>query len=93
MNILIIGAGGVGTSAAAIIKRAQERKVIGLKKSLFPTTTKLAPRKWQTRFWAAANFDCRKIDTTSPESIKEVIKKHDIEFVMNAVEPAFNQTI
>lgn len=91
MRLCIIGAGGVGTSAAKIIKRAGEggawaEKII-LADYDFERAKLVAAECNDERFVA------EKIDATDGDMIKEVLKKHDITFVMNAVEPLFNECI
>jgi saccharopine dehydrogenase-like NADP-dependent oxidoreductase len=91
MKLLVIGAGGVGTSACQIIKRAgaggewAEKVVIG--------DYNLARADEVAGQLADSRFVAEKIDARNPESIKSVIAKHGVNFVMNAVEPAFNETI
>ena len=91
MKLLIIGAGGVGTSAAQIIKRAGDEgdwaKKIVISDYNLERAEEVVAQLGQDRFVA------EKIDARSAESITEVIKKHEIEFVMNAVEPIFNESI
>ncbi|MDR2156873.1 MAG: saccharopine dehydrogenase NADP-binding domain-containing protein [Clostridiales Family XIII bacterium] len=91
MKLLIIGAGGVGTSAAQIIKRAGKggewaEKVV-IADYDFARAEAVAGRLAEARFVA------ERIDARSAESIRSVIAKHGTNFVMNAVEPAFNETI
>ena len=76
MNILVIGAGGVGTSAAKIIKRAGEggawaEKII-LADYDFERAKLVAAECNDERFVA------EKIDATDGDMIKEVLKKHNI---------------
>ena len=91
MNLLIIGVGGVGTSAAQIIKRAGEggqwAKKVVLSDYNLSRASALAEKINDPRFVA------EKIDARNADSIKEVIKKHGITFIMNAVEPDFNENI
>ncbi|MBK5260969.1 MAG: saccharopine dehydrogenase NADP-binding domain-containing protein [Peptostreptococcaceae bacterium] len=91
MKLCIIGAGGVGTSAAKIIKRAgeggnwAEKAVISdydLDRAKFVAAECNDPR-----------FVAEKIDATDAASIKEVFKKHGITFAMNKVHPLFNENI
>ena len=91
MRLCIIGAGGVGTAAAKIIKRAGEggswaEKVV-ISDYDFERAKLVAAECDDPRFIP------EKIDATKPEIMKEVFKKHDITFVMNAVEPLFNESI
>ncbi|MDW7740247.1 MAG: saccharopine dehydrogenase NADP-binding domain-containing protein [Bacillota bacterium] len=91
MKLLIIGSGGVGQSTAMIIKRAGEEgswaeKVV-LADYKLPRAEEVAAMCSDYRFVA------EKVDAGNAESIKELIKKHQIDFVMNAVEPVFNENI
>jgi len=92
MKILIIGGGGVGTSAAMIIKRAgkegdwAEKVVIG--DYDFARAKEVAEN-----ICGGGKFVAAKINARDADSIESVIKEHNIDFVMNAVEPEFNQCI
>jgi len=92
MRLLIIGAGGVGTAAAMIIKRAGKEgdwaEKIVVSDYDFERAKEVAEN-----FCGGGKYVAEKIDARNPDSIKEVIKKHDITYVMNAVEPRFNETI
>ena len=91
MNLLIIGAGGVGTSAAQIIKRAgkegQWAEKIVISDYNEARAQEVAKDLGEARFIAA------KINARDAGRIKSLIKEHDITFVMNAVEPDFNENI
>jgi len=91
MKILIIGAGGVGTSVAQIIKRAGSEgdwaeKVVLADYNL-KRAEEVAAQLAQDRFVA------EKIDAGDAASITAVIEKHGVDFVLNAVEPSFNENI
>ena len=92
MNLLIIGAGGVGTAAAMIIKRAGKEgdwaKKIVVSDYNFDRAKQVAEK-----ICGGGKYIAEKIDAGNADGIKELIKKHDITFVMNAVEPRFNETI
>ncbi len=92
MNILIIGAGGVGTSAAMIIKRAGE-KGDWAQRVVISDYNEERAKEVAERICGGGKFIAAKINARDPESIKEVVKAHDIQFVMNAVEPTFNECI
>jgi saccharopine dehydrogenase-like NADP-dependent oxidoreductase len=91
MKLLIIGAGGVGTSAAHIIKRAggggdwAEKVVI--------SDYNLKRAEEVTAQLAQDRFVSEKIDASDAASITSVIQKHGVDFVLNAVEPSFNENI
>lgn len=91
MKLLIIGSGGVGQSTAMIIKRAG-------KEGAWAEKIVLADYNLSRAEEVAAKCDdprfiSEKIDARSASSIKEVIAKHNITQVMNAVEPSFNENI
>jgi len=91
MKLLIIGAGGVGTSVAQIIKRAGSggdwAKLVVISDYNLKRAEEVVEELAQDRFVA------EKIDAGNAGSITEVIKKHGVEFVLNAVEPSFNENI
>ncbi len=91
MRILIIGAGGVGASVAHIIKRAGNggdwAEKIVLADYNLKRAEEVAAQLAQDRFVS------EKIDASDASNITEVIRKHGIEFVLNAVEPSFNENI
>jgi saccharopine dehydrogenase (NAD+, L-lysine forming) len=91
LKLLIIGSGGVGQSTAMIIKRAG-------KEGAWAEKIVLADYNLSRAEEVAAKcndprFISEKIDARSASSIKEVIAKHNITQVMNAVEPSFNENI
>jgi len=92
MKLLIIGAGGVGTSACMIIKRAGKEgdwaEKIVVSDYDFARAQEVADK-----LCGGGKFVPEKVDATDAESIKALIKKHGITYVMNAVEPLFNETI
>ncbi len=91
MRLLIIGSGGVGQSTAMIIKRAGKEgewaeKVVIADYNL-SRSEDTAKRCGDPRFIA------EQIDARDADRIKELVEKHNITYVMNAVEPAFNENI
>ncbi|PKM84381.1 MAG: ATP-binding protein [Firmicutes bacterium HGW-Firmicutes-11] len=91
MKLLIIGAGGVGTSAAMIIKRAGEEGMWAEKVVI--SDYNLDRAKELTGIINDPRFVPEKIDARDSASIRAVAEKHGITFIMNAVEPEFNETI
>src|SRR5665648_97001 len=85
MKLCIIGAGGVGTSAAKIIKRAGEGGAWAEKVVI--SDYDLDRAKLVAAECNDPRFVAEKIDATDAAGIKEVFKKHGINFAMNAVEP------
>ncbi len=91
MRLLIIGSGGVGQSVAMIIKRARKEgewaeKVI-LADYNRSRAEEVAARCGDPRFIA------EQVDARDGGSIRKLIDKHSINYVLNAVEPSFNENI
>jgi saccharopine dehydrogenase-like NADP-dependent oxidoreductase len=91
MKLLIIGAGGVGTSAAQIIKRAGKGGNWAKKVIIADYNVKRA--ELVARQLKEPRFIPAQVDASKPESIKALIEQYKPDFVLNAVEPAFNETI
>lgn len=91
MRLLIIGSGGVGQSAAMIIKRAGKDGEWAEK--VIISDFNLARAEEVAGMCNDPRFIPEKIDAGIAAMITDLIKKHDIDFVMNAVEPNFNENI
>jgi len=91
MKLLIIGAGGVGQSVAMIIKHAGQEGAWAEKIVL--SDYNLDRAKEVAAMCNDPRFVAEKIDAKNPDQIKELVKKHGITQVMNAVEPVFNENI
>ena len=91
MRLLIIGAGGVGTSVAQIIKKAGSGGDWADKIVISDYNIKRADEV--VSGLAQERFVAEKIDAGDPSSISGVIEKHKVDFVLNAVEPSFNECI
>ncbi|MDR2132987.1 MAG: saccharopine dehydrogenase NADP-binding domain-containing protein [Clostridiales Family XIII bacterium] len=91
MKLLIIGAGGVGTSAAMIIKRAGKEGEWAEK--VVVADYNAARAGAVEKLLGDPRFVAETVDARDPASIKAAIQKHGANFVLNAVEPAFNETI
>ena len=92
MKLLIIGAGGVGTSAAKIISRAgaegdwAEKVVVA---DYDPTRAE----KVANEICGGGKFVPARIDAMDAESIRSVVKEYGCDFAMNACDPRMNETI
>lgn len=91
MKLLIIGVGGVGTSVARIIKRAGEEGMWAKKIVLSDYDLKKAEEL--AKSLDDPRFAAEKIDARDKESIKAVANKHDVTWILNLVEPEFNENI
>ena len=91
MKLMIIGAGGVGTSVVRIIKRAGQEGEWAEKVVLADIDIKrpaeICSQLGQQRFVPEV------VDAGDSESISAAIKKHGITMVLNVVAPSFNETI
>lgn len=92
MKLLIIGAGGVGTSAAMIIKR-QGKDGEWAEKIVVSDYDFDRAKKVAGEICGGGRYIAAKIDAGNPDSINQVIKEHGITFVMNATAPQFNECI
>jgi len=91
LKLLIIGSGGVGQSAAMIIKRAGEEGRWAEKVVL--SDFNFARAEEVVALCNDPRFVPEQIDAGNADQIKDLVKKHDINFIMNAVEPVFNENI
>jgi saccharopine dehydrogenase-like NADP-dependent oxidoreductase len=91
MNLMIIGAGGVGTSAAQIIKRAGKEGEWA--KKIVIADYNVARAQEVVASLKDSRYVAEMVNAREASMIKDIIEKHDITFVMNAVEPDFNENI
>lgn len=91
MKLLIIGSGGVGQSVAMIIKRAGREGDWAEKIVL--SDYNLSRAEEVAALCNDPRFIAEQIDAGNADRIKELIKKHGITQVLNAVEPVFNEII
>ncbi|MDR2457101.1 MAG: saccharopine dehydrogenase NADP-binding domain-containing protein [Clostridiales Family XIII bacterium] len=92
MKLLIIGAGGVGTSAAHIIKRAG-RGGNWAKKVVIADYNEKRAKVVAEKQLGGGRFKAAFINAADKEGMKKLFKEEKIDFVLNAVEPAFNVQI
>src|ERR1700754_3827404 len=80
MRILLVGAGGVGSAFCAIAARRDffEQIVVS---DYDESRAKHAADAVDSRFSAA------RVDATSADAVAELVRRHDITHVMNAVDP------
>ncbi len=91
MKLMIIGAGGVGQSVARIIKRAAQEGVWAEK--IILSDYNLDRANAVAAMCDDPRFIAEQVDAKNPGQIKELVKKHGITQILNAVEPSFNKTI
>lgn len=88
MRVLLVGVGGVGEAIAAI---AKPREWMGLM-VLADYNIKRA-EEVQKKLGSNERFPVEFIDASKQESIEALAKKYNIDLIMNAVEPVFNEDI
>ncbi|KGA04761.1 MAG: saccharopine dehydrogenase NADP-binding domain-containing protein [Pontimonas sp.] len=93
MKILLVGAGGVGNALAKLLATRDfyEHVIV----ADYDTSRAEGVLEWIAgRFpEARARFSAEHIDASAPENVTALAKKHGATVVMNAVEPAFVQSI
>lgn len=93
MKILLVGAGGVGNALAKLLATRDfyEHVIV----ADYDTSRAEGVLEWIAgRFpTARPKFSAEHIDASAPENVTALAKKHSATVVMNAVEPAFVQSI
>lgn len=93
MKILLVGAGGVGNALAKLLATRDfyEHVIV----ADYDTSRAEGVLEWIAgRFpEARARFSAEHIDASAPENVTALAKRHGATVVMNAVEPAFVQSI
>jgi saccharopine dehydrogenase (NAD+, L-lysine-forming) len=88
MKILLVGVGGVGEAIAAIAKpRAWMEQMV-----LCDYNLKRA-EEVQKKLGDAQRFPVEFIDASRQSMIEELAKKYQVDLIMNAVDPVFNEQI
>jgi saccharopine dehydrogenase-like NADP-dependent oxidoreductase len=88
MKVLLVGVGGVGESIAVM---AKERPWI-TKMVLTDYNLKRA-KEVQKKIGDKKRFPVEFIDASKRKMIQELAKKYDVDLIMNAVDPVFNEQI
>ncbi len=88
MKVLLVGVGGVGEAIAAI---AKERAWI--KQLVLADFDRERAAAVQSRLGSPERFPVDFVDANQQGMVKSLIKKFDVDLVMNAVDPLYNQQI
>jgi saccharopine dehydrogenase-like NADP-dependent oxidoreductase len=93
MNILIVGAGGVGNALARILARRSFITKVTI--SDYDVSRASAAVEWISKRHPemASRFHSAAIDASSAESVAEIAITAGAEIVVNAVEPSFVKTV
>ena len=92
MKLLIIGAGGVGTSAAKIIERAGAEGDWAEKVVVADYDFERA-KKVANEICGGGKFVPAQVNAMDAASIKATVEEHGCDFAMNACDPRMNETI
>ena len=88
MKILLVGVGGVGEAIAVV---AQDRP--WLETMVLSDINVDRAKEVQARLRHPDKFPVERVDATDRALIAELARKYDVDLVMNAVEPLFNEQI
>ena len=88
MKVLLVGTGGVGESIAVM---AKERPWI--KKMVLTDYNLKRAKEVQKKVGDKKRFPVEFIDASQRKMIQELAKKYDVDLIMNAVDPVFNEKI
>lgn len=88
MKVLLVGVGGVGEAIAAIAKSRG-----WLTQMVLADYNVERARQVQKKLGSPKRFPVEKIDASDRKAVGALAKKHDVDLVMNAVDPQFNETI
>lgn len=89
MKVLLVGVGGVGEAIAALVKpRAWMKQMV-----LCDYNLKRAEEVQKKLGGDAARFPVEFIDASRQEMVEELARKYNVDLIMNAVDPIFNEKI
>lgn len=88
MRVLLVGVGGVGEAIAAI---AKPREWIEL--MVLADYNRKRAEEVQRKLGDDKRFPVEFIDASKQEDIQALAKKHNINLIMNAVDPVFNEQV
>ncbi|MFZ5858930.1 MAG: saccharopine dehydrogenase family protein [Chloroflexota bacterium] len=89
MKVLLVGVGGVGEAIAVLVKpRAWMEQMV-----LCDYNLKRAEEVQKKLGSDAARFPVEFIDAGKQEMIEELARKYNVDLIMNAVDPVFNEKI
>jgi saccharopine dehydrogenase (NAD+, L-lysine-forming) len=88
MKVLLVGVGGVGEAIAAIVRpRPWMERMVLADYSLKRAT------EVQNKLGDSKRFPVEFIDASRREDIEALARKYDVDLIMNAVDPLFNEAV
>src|SRR5512135_3533705 len=88
MKVLLLGVGGVGEAIAMI---ARERPWV--EKIVLADYNLERAREVQAKLKEPTRFPAMQIDASDQKAVEQAIRTHQVDMVMNAVDPLYNQQI
>ncbi len=88
MRVLLVGVGGVGEAIAAISKPREWMELMVLADYSIDRATEV-----QKKLGDEVRFPVEFIDASKQEDIEALAKKHNVDLIMNSVDPVFNKQI
>jgi saccharopine dehydrogenase (NAD+, L-lysine forming) len=88
VKVLLVGVGGVG-EAIAVLGKSQA----WLKQMVLADYNIERAKQVQKKLGSPKRFPVEKIDASDREAISVLAKKYDVDWIMNAVDPSFNEAI
>ena len=88
MKVLLVGVGGVGEAIAAIAKPRTWVELIVLADYNLERVNEV-----QEKLGDKKRFPAEKVDANHREQIEALAKKYDVDLIMNACDPSFNEPI
>ncbi|HKI53795.1 MAG TPA: saccharopine dehydrogenase C-terminal domain-containing protein [Anaerolineales bacterium] len=88
MRVLLVGVGGVGEAIAAISKSREWMELMVLADFSVDRAAEV-----QKKLGDEARFPVEFIDASKQESVEELARKHNVDLIMNSVDPVFNKQI
>jgi saccharopine dehydrogenase (NAD+, L-lysine-forming) len=88
MKVLLIGTGGVGEALAIV---AQHRP--WLEKMVLADYNLKRAREVRRRLSQPRKFPAEQVDASDKRQIVALARKHEVDLIMNAVDPVFNEAI
>jgi len=88
MKVLFVGVGGVGEAIAVV---AKDRP--WLEKMVLSDINLKRVKEVQEKLGSPEKFPAERIDASNKQQIIELAKKYQVDLIMNAVDPVFNEAI
>jgi saccharopine dehydrogenase-like NADP-dependent oxidoreductase len=88
VKVLLVGVGGVGEAIAVV---ARERP--WLERMVLADYNPARAREVQRKLHSPRRFPVERIDASDRRQIVALARKHDVDLIMNAVDPVFNEPV